>query len=334
MGVELLYWLNTALLGLLGVAAIVSRRWRYLKWFPFYALIVFSLSVIYLGWSYTPEFSLMKRLVGELLALGVVVEVLRKDANRRPFWPWPALLCLAFVPFLPLDPYTRYYLPQEVFAIGLSLELATALRSRSAPLLAWSVIGIATVTGDAIKFLSPPREVLQILRVLDPIFFSAFVAILLAGFFRPELSRFARSLWKLKAGQAASVRRLRVAAGHADRLDAVSAPAPVIAFPEQRYSSAPEYELVSDLATGGKALAEALTDKLDALAKAIELSSRVSMSVRKPFLSPMELALYLGTCEETARRFVEHHGLNRVQLTDDFDEWVVFRAEVDEHIEE
>ncbi|HUX07272.1 MAG TPA: hypothetical protein VMX35_08160 [Acidobacteriota bacterium] len=332
-GVELLYWCNTALLGLLGAAVLATRRWRHLRWFPFYALVIFFLSVVYLLWQYTPEFSLMKRLVGELLALGVVVEVLRKEADRRPKWPWLALISLTLVPFLPLDPYTRYYLPQEIFAIGLALELPTALRSRSAPLLAWSVIGIATITSDSIKLMSPSLEVLQILRMLDPLVFTVFIGILVTGFFLPEIARLAKSLQRFALGRKQKLPKLPFANELAPARSHAAESEWVVAFPDQRNSLVTARIPVTTEPSPGCGLPmESLSRKLEALALAIETSSRISLSLKKPFLSPQDLALYLGVEEATARKFVELRELVKIQLTDAPGEWVVFRADVDEKL--
>ncbi len=331
-GVELLYWCNTALLGLLGVAVLVSRRWRHIRWFPFYALVILLLSVVYLVWQYTPEFSVMKRLVGELLALGVVVEVLRKEADRRPLWPWLALISLTFVPFLPLDPYTRFYLPQEVFAIGLALELPTALRSRSAPLLAWSVIGIATVTSDSIKLISPTLEVQQVIRVLDPIVFSVFVGILIAGFLWPEIEKLVRSVQRIVLGRKRKLLKLPLRESLATAESPTREMGRVVSFPDQRSAAVTAWVPASSETPGRRLQVESLSRKLEALAHAIEVSSRLSLSLKKPFLSPQDLAMYLGVEEETARKFVAQRELVKVQLTDDPSEWVVFRADVDEKL--
>ena len=97
-------WLNTVLIGALGLAVLFSRRWRHLKWFPVYALSICLLAVVYKLWLFTADFSLATRLIGELLCLAAVAEALRKDANKQPTWLWFALAGLTVVPFLPRSP--------------------------------------------------------------------------------------------------------------------------------------------------------------------------------------------------------------------------------------
>ena len=79
---------------------------------------------------------------------------------------------------------------------------------------------------------------------------------------------------------------------------------------------------------------EEIIDRLDALEAAVETAAMLSARLKKTFLSPADLASYLGVSEETARRFVDMHGISRVQLTDNPDEWVIFRADVDDELGE
>jgi hypothetical protein len=325
--VELLYWFNTALPGVMGAAVLLTRRWRHLRWFPIYALLVFLMNVVYLTWLYNYPFYWIKHLSGELLALGVVVEVLRKEANKRPLWPWLALASLASVYFLPIDGGLKFYLPQEIFAIGLALELPTALRIRSAPLLAWAVIGSATVVSDLIKFLSPWEKIHEIMRMLDPIFFTIFGLILLCGIFWPELSALGRRVAAASAGLRAGpqpVEPLEETAG-TRREDGGN----IAMFPLKSSTPTDNYDMVVDTEISKDRKLELISKKLDALDAAVETAAMLSLSLKKPFLSPQDLSLYLGADVDTAKRFVEKHGITKIHLTDNKDEWVVFRADVD-----
>jgi len=308
-------WVNTALLGVFGLSVLLTRRWRHLRWLPVYFLVVFSLAVVYKLWLYNSDFYFLKLMVSELLSLGVAVEILRKEAGKRPLWPWLALLCLVILPFAPIHPFMRYFLPFEVFALGLALEIPTALRIRSAPLLAWSLLGAATLVSDLIKYFRPWEEVYRILVFLDPWWFMGFSLILLAGLFWPELERSWR--WLLRLRPQPRPRLVRAA-------EPVSAEGGnITSFP--RNDSAPERSMVRP----EPATLEVISDKLDAISAAFEASSMLPRDFNKPFLSPRDLAVYLGTDEETARKFVERKSIDKVQLTDDPEEWVVFRADVD-----
>ena len=96
-------WINTILLGVLGIAVLATRRWRHLKWLPVYAIVVCCLTVIQGLWLFTHEFSFPKRIVCSLLHLGAVCEILRKEADKRPVWRGLTLLGLVVIPFLPLS---------------------------------------------------------------------------------------------------------------------------------------------------------------------------------------------------------------------------------------
>lgn len=329
LSIEILYWFNTVLPGIMGIAVLLTRRWRHLRWFPFYALIVFAMNVVYLSWFYNIPFYWIKHLSGELLALGVIVEVLRKEANKRPIWPWLALISLSTVYFLPIDSNLKFYLPQEIFAIGLALELPTALRVKSAPLLAWALIGSATLVSDVIKYFNPWEVVFQILRVLDPMVFTIFGLILLGGIFWPELSRIGRWIRAFLASLRPGLRPAPATGRAMAARSTVGNAENVMNFPQQESPYVDREELQKTDSVGKDKQLELISKKLDTLGAAVEAAAMLSLSLKKPFLSPQDLALYLGTDVETAKKFVEKHNVTRVDLTDNPDEWVVFRADVD-----
>lgn len=328
LSVEILYWFNTALPGVMGIAVLLSRRWRHLKWFPFYALIIFAMNVVYLAWFYNIPFYWIKHFTGELLALGVVVEVLRKEANKTPIWPWLALISLSTAYFLPIDGNLKFYLPQEIFAIGLALELPTALRVKSAPLFAWALIGSATLVSDVIKYFNPWEVVFQILRVLDPMVFTIFGFILIGGIFWPEMSRFGRRVQLFLPSFRLGLRPVP-ATGSSIAGSSGESTENIMIFPQQKSTLVGAEESHKSDGIGRDRKLELISKKLDALGAAVEAAAMLSLSLKKPFLSPHDLALYLGTDVETAKKFVEKHKVTRIKLTDNPEEWVVFRADVD-----
>ena len=299
---------NTLLLGVFGMALALSRRWSHLRWLSVYVLALFVCSVVYRTILPTSEFSLLKRLVGELLALGVVVEILRKEVGKRPLWPWFALAGLTFVPFLPLHPAMLYYLPQEIFAIGLALELPTALRNKNAPLFAWSMLGTATLLSDTIKLIVPSKVVWQVLIRMDTWLFTGFVVLLLGGLFLPELRALRAFLLSISTRRSGALQ----GAAHACAPSAGKAHDNVIDFESHPHAI---NRLRSDL--------EEIFTRLDALGAAIGMTSLNPVSFEKPFLSREELALYLGTSEDVAERFVETSGIEKRSLTGEPDKWVV-----------
>lgn len=182
-------WINTVILGLLGITLLITRRWSHLRWLLVYALVASFLSLIQLFGFHVHEISVPKRIICWLLLLGAVSEVLHKEANKRPHWLWFALFGLTVVPFLPLNPVLLYYIPQHICNIGFAMELNTALRVKSAPLLACAVFGAATFVSDVIKFFKPIDEVIKLLVFLDPLFFTAMVLTMFTGFFKPEIEK-------------------------------------------------------------------------------------------------------------------------------------------------
>jgi hypothetical protein len=323
-------WVNTGLLGLLGICVLVSGRWKHLRWLPVYALVTTALSVFQLGWLYVPEFSLVKRLICELLFLGAIVEVVYKDAKKRPFWPWFALLSFVIVPFLPIDPVLKYYLPQEIFAVGVALELHTAVQKKIAPLLGWSVLGAATVVSDILKFTSP-SGVMPVLRFVDPLVYMGSILIILGGLFWKEIEQWIlpffralnRSMWKTVTVEE------RIPAGNAQRAAVDSSvgykqPLPLrVVKPEEIASDKESEEIINRI--------EALEDKLlvieEIMRDLVGFSSRPRM--RRALLSPVDMAVYLGITEETARQFVKEHNIPKVPIGDKKDDWRVFRSDID-----
>ena len=308
---DLLAQPNTLLLGIFGISLVLSGRWRHLRWLPVYVLTLLVCSLAYRAFLPTPEFSLLKRLVGELLALGVVVEILRKDAGKRPIWPWFALAGLTVIPFLPLHPAMRYYLPQEIFALGLALELPSALRGKNAPLIAWSLLGMATLLSDALKLIAPSRVVWQVLILMDTWLFTGFVILLLGGLFLPELRRIGN--WFSEAAA-------RDDAGYDNAAHAGATSGEPAAPPQAKVI---RFENRSGAARRMRMELEELNTRLDALGAAIGMTSLTPPSLEKTFLSRRELALYLGTSPEVAERFIDNSGIEKHPLTEEPGAWVV-----------
>ena len=53
-------WINTLILGVLGIAVLVHTRWQKFRWFVCYALIGTFLAVLYKVWFYNHPFYLFK----------------------------------------------------------------------------------------------------------------------------------------------------------------------------------------------------------------------------------------------------------------------------------
>lgn len=323
---------------------LITRRWRHLVWLPVYAFSVALLSLSTYLWFYTHDFYLAKRLICELLFLVAVAEVLRKEAKKEPLWIYLALFGLVVVPFMPMDRWMLYYLPQMIFSIGLASELPTALRTKSAPLLGFAVLGVATAASDILKLMKPIDEVIVLLRYLDPLAFSAMLLILFYGLFRREVEkwvlppilalkkigshpiniRFRKQtedgksigVWFETGTNVVPFHRPKQKDNTLDRIFAVETKV------EEVYSRLAELEKMVD-------------DKILVLEECVKIALEKAVKFKKVFLSPMDLAIYLGTSEELARKFVEFHGISRLCLShDNTDDWLVFRADVDDVIED
>lgn len=324
------YWTNTILLGVLGIVVLITRRWHNLKWFPYYALLTSILSVVYLKWFYTHPFYKMKYIVGGLLLLAAVIEALRKETGREPWWSWFALMGLVIIPFLPISLDDSYFYPQVILNIGLASALPIALKKKSAPLLAWSVMGAASVASDFIKLVIPEGEVWQILRFLDPLWYTALLGIMLTGLFWEEIASVTVAIvsklpfkWQLPRMVPAES-----PAGVNGHHAMVSTAPNVYNFPAVIPSSPGN----SIHPPGDPSTREVLTEictRMDALELALETASLMAIKTRKTFLSPDDLTVYLGISADDARRFVEKFEIPKINLTDDEDVWVVFRTDVD-----
>lgn len=334
--VVILGWINTSFLGVLGLAVLMTRRWRHLKWLPVYIFIVFFLSVVQLLGLYIHEFSFPKRLICCLLHLGAVAEVLRKDAVKSPHWLWFALFGLTVIPFLPIGQEMIYFLPQFFFYAGLSLELPTALRLKSTPLLGWSVFGAATIVSNLIKIIKPIDEVEKLLAFLDPCIFTVMVGIMFTSLFWPEVERWILpSLRKIKPLLNRNVFE-RASERSEEKIADAQKSAPAVEQTKSRIKLRVGIEEPGKVVKSPHERAiEELETRLGMLEEVVKAAIQSDVKkIRKMFLSPVDVAIYLGTNEEMAKRFVEHHKIPKLQLSEDPDDWLVFRADVDDNIEE
>lgn len=333
-------WINTILFGALGIAVLLTRRWKHLRWFPFYILIIVLLTVIQALWFFTHEFSYTKRIICGMLALGAASEVLRKDADKKPRWRWFALLGLTVIPFIPMNPVMLYYLPLLFLYIGFALELPTALRIKNAPLLGWSVYGIATVISDGIKLIKPIEDIVKIGMLLDTMIFTAMVLIMFTGLLWPEIERWVLpQLKKLGDLSGRPVFAQKKAVENETEKAAYRIEVPIVPRIEKH-----KPENFIEILTLLKAIDEKLAglaeniavidDKILVLQEYVKSLSGQHTRLTKMFLNPIDVAVFLGTDEVTARQFVDIHNIPKLMLSEDADNWLVFRADVEDALED
>ncbi len=323
-----LYALNTIFIASIGIIALF--RWRHLRWFPVYALTIsalFTLNFLF-PWFYTHELSLIRRNIGELLCLLAYVEVMRKEVGHEPWWAVFALLGLVIIPFFPLPLLLLYYLPQSIFNLGQALEMPNAIKKNSALILAWSISGSTYFVSDILKMTVSSRQIWDVLIFLDPFFFTAMCSVMLVGQFWPEVAKvwamLSRSIMKRRLDGLLARGRIP---GAVELEEPASASTVVRSFPvtATRLGSMNEPAGGEDV----ESVLEQIVYDLDTVKDTLKKVAALSFMMRKTFLSPGDLALYLGVSEATARIFVERHKIDRIQLTGNPDEWVIFRADVD-----
>ena len=325
--------INTILLAVVGVIAIF--RWKHLRWFPVYALTIasFALTAILFPWFYTHELSLIRRNIGELLCLLAYVEVMRKEVGHEPWWAIFALTGLVVFPFLPLPVIALFYLPQSIFNLGQASEMPNAIKKKSAAILAWSISGSTTFVSDILKMTVRNRSVWDLLVFLDPFFFTAMCSIMLVGQLWPEVEK----VWEVLS-RAVGGRRRKGLPVHGSVIKAVKAEE---ALPEACVVRPFPIEKMQIGSPEGSATKIVMNDVLakiesgfDAIKDSLTTVASLSFRMKKEFLSPGDLALYLGVSEETARVFVERNKIDKIQLTDNPNEWVILRADVDNILED
>jgi hypothetical protein len=322
-------WINTLILGVLGLAVLANPRWRRFRWFVCYALIGTALAVVYKLFFLTYEFYLLKFIVTNLLALGAVVELVRSEKSKVPFWSWGALLCLVVVPFLPIDWNLRFTLAPLVLYFGQALSIQIALQCGNVLLIGMSVMGLSYFAAAIIKLFSEFEQFWAALRYLDPWFFTVIVSLMVIGVYLPQIL-------KVLKRSAAAIRSWRPASQHLQPApagtegvglrDSDPASCSVYQFPAAARSGAQNH-----LSEGAalRFMMDEILERFDTMEEALAAAATISMSARKTFLSLSDLAVYLGVSEDVAERFVEHRRITKIPLTGEGGAWVVARSSID-----
>ncbi|HUX08250.1 MAG TPA: hypothetical protein VMX35_13160 [Acidobacteriota bacterium] len=324
-------WINTLILGVIGLAVLAHVRWRRFRWFVCYALVSTVMAVVYKSWFLNNyDFYLIKYLTGNLLLLGALLELLRKEAEKFPAWAWLALAGIVVVPFLPIDYNLKLFLPIYILNIGQAAELSTAIRVRNPLLLGLTIMGTAYAVGNTIKLFIDWREFLLAFRILDPWFYTGATIFILSGIFWPEIIRSTRRIANGFSSLYQANRPVPVASNSASTTSQArehNRPADIYSFPVKTGS---EWETPLGEPGALRFLMDEVLERFDSMEDALKVAAAISMSTRKTFLSISDLAVYLGVEAEVAGRFVEHRGIPKIRLTDDPKDWVVARSAVDE----
>ena len=328
-----LYILNSIFIASIGIIALF--RWRHLRWFPVYALTISILPLFNLifPWLYTHELSLIRINIGELLCLLAYVEVMRKEVGHEPWWAIFALLALVVVPFFPLPLVLLYYLPMSIFNLGQALEMPNAIKKKSALILAWSISGSSYFVSDILKMTVSSRQIWDVLIFLDPFFFTAMCSVMLVGQLWPEVEK----VWGFLSRAVGGWRREGLAASAKVDAAVVSEGAlpeegAVMPFPIEKM------QIGSLEGPADRIEMEDVLEKIDAgfdtLKDSLKKVAALSFRMKKVFISSSDLALYLGVSEAAARQFVERNEIDKIQISDDSEEWVVLRADIDDILED
>ena len=213
------------------------------------------------------------------------------------------------------------------------MEMPNAIKKKSAAIFAWSISGSTTFVSDVLKMTVPNRQLWDVLVFLDPFFFTAMCSIMLVGQFWPEVEKVWGALsravggWR-REGLAASAEVAAVVVSE----EAMPEGGLVRPFPIQKMQiGSPEGP--ADRIEMEDVL-EKIDSGLDTLKDSLKTVAALSFRMKKPFLSPGDIALYLGVSEAAARQFVERNEIERIRISDDSEEWVVLRADVDNILEE
>ena len=325
------YWLNIAILLVLGLAVLASRRWRRFGWFVCYALVTVALTVIYMLWFYDFHFYRARNLVTNLLALGAVVQLIRVESGRVPRWAWLALVSLVVVPFLPMDWTLRIYLPPVLLFLGQALALSLGIRSRNPLLLGMSIMGAFYLTSAAFKLFSTYGEVWRSLQILDPWFFTMAVTLMLSSVMMPSVLEHVRQFLASLFDHSYLQPLPAAAAGDSavgrqpGRNTAVDTNPDVVNI-HTRNSTAPEMDSYENHRM--LKMLEEVLDRVDTMESAFVNAVMLSSLLRKEYLSLSEVARFLGASEGMALHFIEQHDIKKIRLTDDSDAWVVSRKDV------
>ena len=328
-------WINSIMLGMVALIMIVFRRWSHLRWLAGYALVVSFLSILY---KLVPQFYgnydfyVTKRFIGYLLFLGAAAEILRKDFDITPWWIIPAILAI-FIPAVLFPPYGWFfYLPRIILFIGVASTLYRAVKGRNVPLLALAIGSVGDIVSDALKLISTLYQITMVQILIDPWCSTVMSAILITGALWQEIINILRSIvvkhdiWRLhfKEGLTSTVEN----EPSDDSLHSI-AENEVIPFPDEYARSVAIKAFNSkDFAEDIESAVGRLTDLEDVLQAAAIL---VSLS-NKTFLSLREVAIYLGTTDDVALKYVEENNIKKIYLSNNSDHWLVVRSDVDENI--
>lgn len=175
-------WLNTVLIGLVGVLAM--RRWPRLVVFPAYALFVCALMFIgKLPGFYEPMFYMFREWICIVCCLAAIMEALRRATGRWPWWVLAAFVLPALAPFMGVDLALRYQLQREALVVTQALLIFWA--ARSPQLRGWVAYGLMVMASDVVKLLNPAAA-MMLLRAFDPLMFTAMCGVWLWALLEPE----------------------------------------------------------------------------------------------------------------------------------------------------
>lgn len=319
IGAVTLGWINTFLLGFLGVLLLSRYRDSSARWFAAYALIVAVLGACYKLFLFDNFwFYIYKYLIGHLVLLGATMFILKKETGRFPFWGLPALAMITVLPlvdffFTKKILYTNliFYLPEMGLMFGLGFSMATVLKRKISILYMPCFLGIFLFVGNLLKLFMPAAAQWTVLQMLDSWGFTVMASGMIIQCQWHRVMEFAiKNQVSILPHSEMPVRKL------------VLVPTATPQSSELTLSAS----LLREHAVEPDAL-ESLLERIKNIENIVLSAAFAEFLSRKTFLSTAELSVFLGSSVEIAGEFVKKHNISRINVGSD--DWVVRRDDVE-----
>ena len=311
-------WINTILIGIMGLSMLSMERWRKLKWFIVYSLVLFFGTVIYLLIPQLQTYQVYsaKRSIDYLLLLLAARELIKHYFHsdwKLDLWFTlsliPILVAFPFGVFVPRIqlPYVGYLLPRVVMFAGIAVISYRALSRKYHLLFAVSMFSAAVLISDIQKISGSPYLAWMYQVNFDLWVFTAYSVIGLYGIFYKEIV-WLKSRFGLRVGSSTMVTtsgmKIETEVTFGSTLD------DLLNLPVNRLPGS--------------------SDELQNLDNLLEFANRHIDVMHQDFLNPRELATYLGCgAEKTAEEFVTSLGVSKIVDKKDAEKWKVKRSHID-----
>jgi hypothetical protein len=190
---------------------------------------------------------------------------------------------------------------------AIALTLPLAIRKRHYYLLAYGLLASAFLISDAIKFVEMTYRIQLIQIQLDPAMYVLFCIGLLVVVFQPELvaafNRFSPS---------------KLDKPNTNNLVLISNNAMKTA--NETVSDSADIDAMEKL--------EMLDDVTRKFEEKLEAIYSIALIAKKDYLTPAELAIYLGIDEDEVDEFCDYHEIGRIYLSSRKKKWLVPKSQI------